>query len=87
MVMMRSAIRRVESRVRDDKHGPGAGDLRHILLDDVFALVVERARRFVKNEDARIGDQSTGDSDPLPLSPRQAVSALADDGVVALGQA
>ena len=72
--------------VRDDKHGPRARYLRHILLDDVFALVVERARRFVENEDARVGDQSAGDGDPLPLSSRQAAAALADDGIITLGE-
>jgi hypothetical protein len=72
--------------VRDDKHGPRARYLRHILLNDVFALVVERARRFIENEDAGIGDQSAGNGDPLPLSSRQAATALADDGIIALGK-
>ena len=51
-----------------------------------LALVVERAGRLVEDQDARIGDQRAGDGDALALAARQAAAALADDGVVALGQ-
>jgi len=54
--------------VGDDKHGPRARYLRHILLDDVFALVVECARRFVENENARIRCRCPPDRLP-PRSP------------------
>src|SRR5579864_3728516 len=43
----------------DDDHGAALRDLAHVLLDDPLALVVERARRLVEDEDARIGDESS----------------------------
>ena len=72
--------------MRDDEHRSAVGDLRHVLLDDALALVVERARRLVENQDARIGDQGAGDGDALALPAGQAAAALADDRVVAFGQ-
>ena len=65
--MMRSAIRRCRQAMRNDEHGAAMRDLRHILLDDPLALVVERTRRLVEDEDARIGDERAGDRNPLPL--------------------
>jgi hypothetical protein len=41
----------------DDQHGAALRDLAHVLLDDALALVVERAGRFIEDEDARIGDE------------------------------
>src|SRR5262249_8225684 len=67
----------------DDYHGPPLRNLLHVLVNDPLALIVERARRLVEDEDARIADQRPGDSDALALAARQACPALADDGVVA----
>src|SRR5256885_726388 len=39
----------------DDQHRTAAHDRAHVLLDDAFALVVERRGRLVEDEDARIG--------------------------------
>ncbi len=72
--------------VRDDEHRSPAADLLHALLDDALALVIERARRLVENEDARIGDERARDRQPLLLAAREAAAALADDRVVALRQ-
>src|SRR5260221_7187266 len=69
--------------VRDDEHRSPAADLLHALLDDALALVIERARRLVENEDARIGDERARDRQPLLLAAREAAAALADDRVVA----
>src|ERR1700691_5903907 len=35
----------------DDEDGAPAGDLRHILLDDTLAFIVERTRRLVEDHD------------------------------------
>ena len=72
--------------MRDDEDRSSASNLRHILLNDALALVVERACRLVENEDAWVGNQRAGDGDPLPLAARQAAAPLADDCVIALGQ-
>src|ERR1700754_2959174 len=72
--------------VRDDDHGPAARHLRHVLLHDALAFIVERTRRLVENENAGIRDERTSNSDALTLSTRQGATTLADDGVVALGK-
>jgi len=56
-------------------------DLRHILLNDALALVVERACRLVENQDSRIGDQGTSNSDALPLPSGQAAAPLTHNRV------
>jgi len=48
--------------------------------------VVECARRFVKNEDARIHDQRARYGNSLPLPTGEAIASLADHGVVPFGQ-
>src|SRR5580693_7723933 len=70
----------------NDKHRSAAGDLGHVLLNNALALVVERARRLVEDEDARVGNQRTGDGDALPLAAGQAAAALSHDRVVAFRQ-
>src|SRR5260221_8454963 len=69
--------------MRDDEHRSPPRNLLHALLDDALALVIERARRLVENEDARIGDERARDRQPLLLAAREAAAALADDRVVA----
>src|SRR5207237_7211376 len=56
------------------------------LLDEPLRLGVERARRLVEDEDRRVAQDRPRDRDPLLLAAGEAVAALADDGVVALGQ-
>src|ERR1700730_9977020 len=72
--------------VRDDEDRATLGDLAHVLLDDALALVIERARSLVEDEDARIGHQGTRNGDALALSPGERSAPLAHHGVVALGQ-
>ena len=62
------------------------GDPLHVLLDDPLALVVERARRLVEDQDARIGNERAGNGDALALTARERAAALADDGVIAFRQ-
>ena len=70
--------------VSDDEHRAPLGDLLHVGLNDPLADVIERARRLIEDQDARVGDQGAGDRDALPLPARQARAALADDRVVGL---
>src|SRR5271155_5446140 len=70
----------------DDDDGAVLGDVRHVLLDDPLALVVERARRLVEDQDSRVHDQGAGDRDALALAARKCGAAFADDRVVALRQ-
>ena len=69
--------------VRDDEDGAPFGDLLHVVLDDALALVVERARRLVENQDARIADERARYGDALALAAGKRRAALADDRVVA----
>ena len=72
--------------VRDNQHCPALGDFAHVLLDDALALVVERAGRFVEDEDPRVGNERARDRDTLALAAGKRGTAFADDRVVALGQ-
>src|ERR1700730_19109610 len=66
--------------VRDDEDGPSRSDLFHVLLDGPLALVVERARRLVEDEDPRIGDEGAGHRDALALGAGEARAAPAHEG-------
>ena len=52
----------------DDKNGSVLHDLPHVMLDDAFALVIERRGRLVKNQDRRVGCKRAGDGDALALA-------------------
>ena len=56
------------------------------LLHGALGLRVERRGRLVEHEDRRVAQDRARDRDPLLLAAREAVAALADDGLVALGQ-
>src|SRR5262249_37939764 len=56
--------------VGDDEDSAALCDLLHVLLDHPLALIIERARRLVEDQDPRVGDESAGDRDPLLLAPR-----------------
>ena len=72
--------------VGDDENRAPCGDLRHVLLDDPLAFIVERARRFVKDQDPRLAQECARNRNALALAAGQAAAAFADDRVVALGQ-
>src|SRR6516165_10899092 len=52
----------------NDEDGAAFGKPRHVLLDDPLALIVERARRFVEDQDARVGNESARDGQTLALA-------------------
>ena len=55
-------------------------------LDLHFRFRVYRRGRFVKDQDARVSQHGPGDGNPLAFPARQRLPALADDGVVAIGE-
>ena len=55
-------------------------------LDGRLGLRVERARRLVEDQHRRVAQDRPRDRHPLLLAAREAVAALADDRVVAVGQ-
>jgi hypothetical protein len=84
--MMRSAPLYCRQPMRDYEHRAPGRDAPHIFLDDPLAFVIEGARGFVENEDARVADQRAGDGDALTLTARQRCAALADNSVVTVRQ-
>src|SRR5947209_2461435 len=57
------------------------------LLYGALGLGVERARRLVEDQDGRVAQDRAGDRDALLLAAGEAVAALADYRVVAVGDA
>ena len=55
-------------------------------VDLLLGLRVDRGGGVVEDQHARVGDQRPGEGDALALAARQGEPALADDGVVAVGQ-
>ena len=55
-------------------------------LDELFAFGVEIARRFVEDEDLRVGEDGAGDGKALALPAGEFEAAFADERVVALGK-
>jgi hypothetical protein len=54
--------------VRNNENRAPFCDFLHVLLDNALALVIERAGRFIENQDTRIGDERTRDGDALALT-------------------
>src|SRR5215469_6509797 len=72
--------------MRNDEDGAALGKSRHVLLDDPLALIVERTRRLVEDQDARVGNDRARNGETLALTARQAGAALAHNGVVTIGE-
>src|SRR5690606_23585325 len=73
--------------VRDHERRPAREEARHRRLNQLFAFGVEVARGLVEDEDARRGEDRARDRETLLLSTGQLHTALADERIVALGQA
>ena len=73
--------------MRDDEGGAASHADFERGLNRRFVFGVERACRFVENQDARIFEQHARDREALTLAAGKFVSALADDCVVAFGKA
>ena len=57
--------------VGDDYDGAAGGDAPHVLLNDAFTFVIERARRLVKYQNAGVGEQRPRNRHPLPHPSRK----------------
>ncbi len=73
--------------VRDDEGSAADEQFGERFLDECFALAVERARRFVEDEDGRVLEQRARDGDALALAAAELHSAFTDERAVALGKA
>src|SRR5436305_2190944 len=73
--------------VRDDDEGAALRDAQQVGVDDRLAVRIERARRLVEDQDARIADQRPGDRETLPLPARPVCRALRAKGLIAARQA
>ena len=51
----------------DDEDGTAFGNCTHIVLNDAFAFVIQRAGRFVENQNTRIGNQGACNRNALTL--------------------
>ena len=72
--------------VRDDEGGAAAHQVGEALLNQGFGFGIEAGGGFVKDEDAGIGENGAGDGDALALTSGKPDAALADDGVVLVGE-
>src|SRR3990167_2158418 len=70
----------------NDKYRTTFADVQHVVLDDAFGFIVEGAGGFVKNQDARVVQQGTGDGNALALPTGQVAALFAHQGVIAFGQ-
>src|SRR5439155_11192459 len=67
----------------DDDDGAPAHDVAHIRLDDLFALIIERARRLVEYQDARLRRERTRNRNALALAAGEVGATLLDLGIIA----
>src|SRR5262245_34914735 len=72
--------------MRNDEDRASLGDALHVLLNHPLAFIIEGARRLVEDQDARIHDERARYGDALALAAGKGGAALADNGVIALGQ-
>jgi len=72
--------------MRDDDGSAVAHQPLKRLLDQSLALGVERARRFVQQQDGRVAQDRAGNRDPLALTSGESRPTLAQESVVAVGE-
>ena len=88
LIHRNDAMRAAHSRkaVRDNQHGAVAADSIHVRHDGAFRLIIQRARRLIQNQNARIRHQRAGDGDALPLPAGKPRALFTDHGVITLAQ-
>ena len=57
------------------------------LLDLLLGFGIHRAGRLIEDQDLRVVQDGAGDADALAFAAGEALPALADDRVVAIGEA
>ena len=69
MIERQDAVGKANRRqaVGNDEHRAPLSDLRHVLLDDPLAFIVERAGGFIEDQDARLAQQRARNCDALAL--------------------
>ena len=72
--------------MRDEHRGAPGQHVAQPVVDRLLGAGVDRARRVVEHEDARVGQDGAGQRDALPLPAGQRQAPLAHHGVVAGGQ-
>src|SRR5439155_14866389 len=70
--------------VGDDERRTAVQEAAQGMLDLTLGADVDRARRLIEDQDARVGEQRTRERDELALAEREAEAALAELGVVPL---
>ena len=72
--------------VGDDEHRPFGHHRVHAPADQILGFGVNRGRRVVQHQHARVVQNGPRDRQPLPLPAAQAAAALADHRAVLVGQ-
>ena len=72
--------------VGDDERGPAGEEPTQSAVDPALRADVDRRRRLVEDEDARVCEEGSRECDELPLAERELEAALADLRVVAGGE-
>ena len=70
--------------MRNNNDGPVVGNPCKGALDRRLCLVVDGERRFIEQQDGRVGEQRPRNRETLSLTTRELLPALANDGVVAV---
>ncbi len=80
------ALDRAQAR-GDDEGGAPAHHGVERLLDQILGLHIHAGGGVVEDQDARVEQEGAGDGDALLLAAGERDAALADPGVVAVGEA
>ena len=72
--------------MRDEDRGAIGHQVTQRVVDRLFGRRIHRRGGIVEDQDPRIGEDGSGQGDPLTLAARQREPTFADDGVVTVGQ-
>ena len=70
----------------DQQNAATGNRCEHVADELARGVRIEMGRRLIEDEHRRVREQRTRDDDPLPLSPGQLATALADPRVDAVGE-
>src|SRR4026207_1798016 len=72
--------------MRDQQCCPPSKNPAHRPLDLIFGITIDRTRRVINNQDARISQESTSNGNSLALAARKGHTTLTDNRLVAVGK-